>query len=71
MKPPIPPYTVVNLCAGIGDVMRAAGACGMADASGSSSDAHLQLLAQAVAQLLTLCLQREPTDQEMSAVVGG
>lgn len=69
--PPIPPFTVANLVGAVGDVMRASAAWGMADARGEDAVMHVQLTAQAVAQLLTLALQREPTNEEMSAVIGG
>lgn len=71
MNPPIPPYTIVNLCNGIGDVMRASAAWGMADASKEQTEAYITAVGQAVAQLLTLALQREPTVEEMTLVIGG
>lgn len=69
--PPIPPYTKANLCGAIGDVIRASAAWGMADARGEPGDMHIQIVAQVVGQLLALCLQREPTPEEMASVVGG
>ena len=68
---PIPPYTVANLCGAIGDVIRAAGAWGESAAKGEAPDQSVALVMQCAAQLLTLALQREPTDAELLAVIGG
>lgn len=70
-KPPIPPFTVAHLVGALGDVIRAAAAWGQADARGEDADAHIVLVMQCVAQMLTLALQREPTHDEVIAVIGG
>lgn len=71
MNPPIPKYTIANLCGSIGDVLRAAAAWGAASVGDQPADAELALVSQTVMQLLTLALQREPTEAEMLAVIGG
>lgn len=69
--PPIPALTIDNLTGAIGDLMRTANAWGQADARGEDCAAYIQVTAQAAAQLLTLMLQREPSEGELLAVVGG
>lgn len=71
MNPTIPAYTLSNLTGAVGDVVRASTVWGMAEARGEETREHIVAVAQAVAQLLALCLQREPSQEELGAVIGG
>jgi hypothetical protein len=70
-KAPIPAYTVINLSGAIGDVMRASAAWGQADGRGEDVQPFILVVMQNVAQLMALCLQREPTEAELMSVIGG
>jgi hypothetical protein len=69
VKNQIPAYTITNLCAAVGDVVRASGAWGKESADGTDALAEIQLVMVCVQQLLTVCLQREPTAAEMESVI--
>lgn len=71
MKPEIPQYTIANLCGAIGDVVRTAFIWGQSSVGDGTQEPEIMASAQATKQLLTLCLQREPTDAEMALVIGG
>lgn len=68
-KPPIPSLTIDSLTGAIGDVIRACNAWGQAEGKAENADAYVPVVAQAVAQLLCLVLQREPTDGELIACI--
>lgn len=68
-KPPIPPLTIDTLTGAIGDVIRASNAWGQAEGKNENPDAYVPVVAQAVAQLLCLVIQREPSDGELIACI--
>jgi hypothetical protein len=69
--PPIPPYTMANLCGAVGDLLRAATVYGQQMEKGEPPAEVYQLVAQFTVQLLTLCAQREPTQDEIDRVFYG
>lgn len=71
MKPKIPPLTIDTLTGAIGDVVRSSNAWGAAAQGDDIGEAYIPAVAQAVAQLLALVIQREPTDGELIACLGG
>lgn len=66
----VAPWNMANLQGAVGDLMRASYAAGMAEQSESSSMTQMGLVIHCVGQLLALCLQREPTPEEVAGVVG-
>lgn len=67
--PSIPEWTLPNLQAAIGDVMRASAAWGQADAKGEDVSAHINCVSEVVAKLLALIMRRDPTADELIACI--
>lgn len=67
---PIPPNTVQNITGAIGDVIRAAAVWGAESTVKEPDDRTYIVVGQYTVQLLTIILQREPTEQELAATFG-